>query len=62
MLSFTTRWPRWRSTARPSPHSLGLMYEDITGHLDFLRSSDEYKVMALASYGKPRFAAGRWRR
>ncbi|MCO5993720.1 carbamoyltransferase family protein [Actinoallomurus rhizosphaericola] len=37
------------------PHSLGLMYEDLTSHLGFLRSSDEYKVMALASYGKPRF-------
>jgi carbamoyltransferase len=37
------------------PHSLGLLYEDITAHLGFLRSSDEYKVMALASYGKPAF-------
>ncbi|XVQ84147.1 carbamoyltransferase family protein [Microbispora siamensis] len=37
------------------PHSLGLMYEDLTEHLGFLRSSDEYKVMALASYGEPRF-------
>jgi carbamoyltransferase len=36
------------------PHSLGLMYEELTAHLGFLRSSDEYKVMALASYGKPR--------
>jgi carbamoyltransferase len=36
------------------PHSLGLLYEDITDHLGFLRSSDEYKVMALASYGRPR--------
>ncbi|QHC00391.1 carbamoyltransferase [Epidermidibacterium keratini] len=36
------------------PHSLGLLYEDATEHLGFLRSSDEYKVMALASYGKPR--------
>ncbi len=34
------------------PHSLGLMYEEVTDHLGFLRSSDEYKVMALASYGK----------
>jgi carbamoyltransferase len=34
------------------PHSLGLMYEDVTEHLGFLRSSDEYKVMALASYGR----------
>jgi carbamoyltransferase len=36
------------------PHSLGLLYEDLTEHLGFLRSSDEYKVMAMASYGKPR--------
>lgn len=35
------------------PHSLGLMYEDLTEHLGFLRSSDEYKVMALASYARP---------
>jgi carbamoyltransferase len=37
------------------PHSLGLLYEDLTDHLGFLRSSDEYKVMALAAYGKPRW-------
>ncbi|MDP9445271.1 MAG: carbamoyltransferase, partial [Actinomycetota bacterium] len=37
------------------PHSLGLLYEDVTEHLGFLRSSDEYKVMAMASYGRPRF-------
>lgn len=37
------------------PHSLGLLYEKITTHLGFLHSSDEYKVMALASYGKPTF-------
>ncbi|MEU1663845.1 carbamoyltransferase C-terminal domain-containing protein [Streptomyces sparsogenes] len=36
------------------PHSLGLVYEELTEHLGFLRSSDEYKVMALASYGAPR--------
>src|SRR5438874_6106286 len=39
---------------QPLPHSLGLMYEELTAHLGFLRSSDEYKVMALASHGKPR--------
>ena len=44
-------WP-----ARPLPHSLGLFYEQATSHLGFLHSSDEYKVMALASYGTPRFA------
>ncbi|MFF0001094.1 carbamoyltransferase family protein [Streptomyces avermitilis] len=37
------------------PDSLGLVYEELTEHLGFLRSSDEYKVMALASYGEPRF-------
>jgi carbamoyltransferase len=39
------------------PHSLGLFYEQATSHLGFQHSSDEYKVMALASYGRPRFAA-----
>jgi carbamoyltransferase len=39
------------------PSSLGLLYERITTHLGFLHSSDEYKVMALASYGKPEFVA-----
>ncbi|WP_197374211.1 carbamoyltransferase family protein [Mycolicibacterium baixiangningiae] len=38
------------------PHSLGLFYEELTEHLGFVRSSDEYKVMAMASYGTPRFA------
>lgn len=37
------------------PDSMGLFYEDLTQHLGFLRSSDEFKVMALASYGRPRF-------
>jgi carbamoyltransferase len=37
------------------PHSLGLVYEDLTVHLGFRRASDEYKVMALASYGEPRW-------
>jgi carbamoyltransferase len=39
------------------PHSLGLLYEQVTAYLGFLHSSDEYKVMALASYGKPRYLA-----
>jgi carbamoyltransferase len=38
------------------PESVGLVYEEVTDHLGFLRSSDEYKVMALASYGTPRHA------
>ncbi len=37
------------------PHSLGLRYEDLTVHLGFHRSSDEYKVMGMAAYGRPRF-------
>ena len=55
-------WPAGTSTAgceilasQELPHSLGLVYESLTEHLGFLRSSDEYKVMALASYGRPRF-------
>ncbi|WP_128380036.1 carbamoyltransferase [Streptomyces cavernae] len=40
--------------AQELPHSLGLVYEELTEHLGFLRSSDEFKVMALASYGRPR--------
>ena len=43
--------------SQPLPHSLGLFYEQATSHLGFQHSSDEYKVMALASYGRPRFAA-----
>ncbi|MET9962422.1 carbamoyltransferase C-terminal domain-containing protein [Streptomyces sp. NPDC006326] len=39
------------------PHSLGLVYEELTAHLGFLRSSDEFKVMALASHGTPRMLA-----
>jgi len=38
------------------PHSLGLLYEKLTTYLGFLHSSDEYRVMALASYGKPVYA------
>ncbi|GLV56124.1 carbamoyltransferase [Dictyobacter sp. S3.2.2.5] len=38
------------------PHSLGILYEQVTEYLGFLHSSDEYKVMALASYGKPHYA------
>jgi carbamoyltransferase len=37
------------------PHSLGLLYERVTSHLGFLNSSDEYKVMALAAMGQPRW-------
>jgi carbamoyltransferase len=37
------------------PHSLGLLYESITRHLGFKHSADEYKVMALAPFGTPRY-------
>ncbi|HLM48904.1 MAG TPA: carbamoyltransferase N-terminal domain-containing protein, partial [Solirubrobacteraceae bacterium] len=40
---------------QPLPHSLGFLYERLTEHLGFHRASDEYKVMALASYGQPRW-------
>ncbi|HYC82542.1 MAG TPA: carbamoyltransferase C-terminal domain-containing protein [Solirubrobacterales bacterium] len=42
-----------RLAAQRLPHSLGLLYEELTDHLGFRRSSDEYKVMAMASYGRP---------
>jgi len=35
------------------PHSLGLLYGTITDFLGFKPHSDEWKVMALASYGAP---------
>ena len=44
-----------RITDVKMPHSLGLLYENVTSYLGFLHSSDEYKVMALASYGRPEF-------
>jgi carbamoyltransferase len=37
------------------PHSLGLFYGAITAFLGFAVNSDEYKVMGLASYGKPAY-------
>jgi carbamoyltransferase len=37
------------------PHSLGLLYSTVTAFLGFKVNNDEYKVMGLASYGKPRF-------
>src|SRR5918994_7046321 len=42
-------------SAQALPHSLGILYEELTAHLGFRRSSDEYKVMAMASYGEPAF-------
>lgn len=37
------------------PHSLGLLYENLTAYLGFQPSSDEFKVMALAAFGQPRY-------
>jgi carbamoyltransferase len=39
------------------PHSLGLLYSTLTAFLGFNVNDDEYKIMGLASYGKPRFRA-----
>jgi len=58
----TTTYGRWHNGRYEPlgevtmPHSLGLLYERVTSHLGFLHSSDEYKVMALAAMGKPRYA------
>src|SRR5215212_4686580 len=37
------------------PHSLGIFYTAMTQYLGFPHYGDEYKVMGLAPYGKPRF-------
>ena len=37
------------------PHSLGIFYQAITQYLGFNNYGDEYKVMGLASYGKPKY-------
>lgn len=37
------------------PHSLGVFYGAITEYLGFQKHDAEYKVMGLASYGKPNF-------
>jgi carbamoyltransferase len=37
------------------PHSLGILYTAVTQFLGFPAYGDEYKVMALASYGRPAF-------
>lgn len=39
-------------TSTSMPHSLGLLYSSLTEFLGFRSHSDEWKVMALASYGK----------
>lgn len=37
------------------PNSLGVFYSAMTDYLGFMRASDEYKVMGLASYGEPEY-------
>ena len=37
------------------PHSLGGVYGAVTKHLGFEMCEDEYKVMGLAAYGRPRY-------
>ncbi len=37
------------------PHSLGIFYTAVTQFLGFPKYGDEYKVMGLASYGRPAF-------
>ncbi|HEX8849624.1 MAG TPA: carbamoyltransferase C-terminal domain-containing protein [Gemmatimonadaceae bacterium] len=37
------------------PHSLGLMYTAVTQYLGFHGYGDEFKVMGLAPYGKPKY-------
>jgi carbamoyltransferase len=39
------------------PHSLGLLYLALTQYLGFWKYGDEYKVMGLAPYGTPDYAA-----
>src|SRR5437868_14829723 len=35
------------------PHSLGMLYSTFTAYLGFPVNEGEYKVMGLASYGRP---------
>jgi carbamoyltransferase len=37
------------------PHSLGIFYQALTQYLGFPCYGDEYKVMGLAPYGKPKY-------
>ena len=46
--------PLWRVTY---PHSLGILYTAMCQFIGYDRYGDEGKVMGLAPYGEPRFAA-----
>ena len=37
------------------PHSMGIFYQALTQYLGFLNYGDEYKVMGLSAYGKPKY-------
>ena len=37
------------------PHSLGIFYQSLTQYLGFKSYGDEYKLMGLSSYGKPKY-------
>ncbi len=37
------------------PNSLGIFYSMLTQYLGFQKDNDEYKVMGLAAYGKPKY-------
>src|SRR6266568_6243926 len=58
----TTLWHGRDTALRPLaeirfPHSLGLLYSAVTYFCGFKVDSGEYKLMGLAPYGKPRYAA-----
>ena len=44
-----------RVSSQLYPHSLGLFYSAITEYLGYSINDGEYKVMALASYGEPKY-------
>jgi len=44
-----------RISSKLFPHSLGLFYSAITDYLGYSINDGEYKVMALASYGVPKY-------
>ena len=37
------------------PHSLGIFYQSLTQYLGFKSYGDEYKLMGLSSFGKPKY-------
>jgi carbamoyltransferase len=43
-----------RLERQPLPHSIGFFYGAATEYLGFARNHDEYKVMGMAAYGRPR--------